>query len=213
MKSPASRPVAILPDIPIGKLDSIDTFLPDELLSGSDRKELVHWENDPGEGPRGELFENVIYKSHTMLTFRRSLPFLGLSGNETVLEVGSGQGWASVMLKRKLPGCYLVASDVSPHALQFSSRYEDLIGASIDEKWACTVLKLPFADAQFDVVFCFAAFHHFIIGDRYKATLAELLRVLKPSGQIPVVRALDGGLLLLRRESPRDQEPIAFGCR
>ncbi len=105
-----------------------------------------------------------------------------LSGDECVVELGFGQGWASVMLKREYPNCYVVASDVSPHALQMAEGYEKLIGASIDEKWASSASGLPFTDGQIDVVFCFA--HHFMIGDRYAATLKEMLRILRPGGRI-----------------------------
>lgn len=165
-------------------LGPVSIFENEGLLSDSDRKELKFWENDLGEGPGSDLFDNVIYKSRVMLTFRRALKFLNLSGDECVVELGSGQGWASVMLKREYPNCYVVASDVSPHALQMAEGYEKLIGASIDEKWASSASGLPFTDGQIDVVFCFAAFHHFIIGDRYAATLKEMLRILRPGGRI-----------------------------
>lgn len=168
----------------IGRLGSVNVFRNEAALSESDRKELQFWEHDPGEGPDSDIFENVIYKSRVMLTFRRAMKFLGLADGETVLELGAGQGWASVMLKRRYPGCYVIASDVSPHALQMTAKYETLIGATVDEKWASNASTLPFLDNQIDMAFCFAAFHHFIIGDRYAATLQEILRVLRPGGRL-----------------------------
>lgn len=153
-------------------------------LSESDKKELQFWEHDAGEGPDADIFLNLIYKARVMLTFRRAMAFLSLSGSETILEVGAGQGWASVILKRQHPSCYVVASDVSQHAIEVSAKYETVIGAKIDEKWACSADNMPFANDSFDVVFCFAAFHHFIIGNRYSETLNEAMRVLKPGGRL-----------------------------
>jgi ubiquinone/menaquinone biosynthesis C-methylase UbiE len=173
-----------LANVQIEQLGSINIFRDDVSLSESDRKELRFWENDPGEGPDSDIFENVVYKSRFLLTFRRALKFMNVAGGETILELGSGQGWASVMLKRMHPECYVVASDVSPHALQMTSKYEAIMATAIDEKWACGASRLPFSDDQFDIVFCFAAFHHFIIGDRYRATLTEILRVLRPGGRL-----------------------------
>jgi ubiquinone/menaquinone biosynthesis C-methylase UbiE len=173
-----------LANVQIEQLGPIRIFRDEVSLSESDRKELRFWENDPGEGPDSDIFENVIYKSRFMLTFRRALKFMNVAGGETILELGSGQGWASVMFKRKHPECYVVASDVSPHALLVASKYEAVMATTIDEKWACGASRLPFADNQFDIVFCFAAFHHFIIGDRYRPTLTEIHRVLRPGGRL-----------------------------
>jgi ubiquinone/menaquinone biosynthesis C-methylase UbiE len=173
-----------LADVQVEQLGPVNIFRDDVSLSESDRKELQFWENDPGEGPDADIFENIVYKSRVMLTFRRALEFMNISGDETILELGSGQGWASAMLKRKHPECYVVASDVSPHALMVASKYETVMATAIDEKWACGASRLPFADNQFDIVFCFAAFHHFIIGDRYRTTLTEIHRVLRPGGRL-----------------------------
>lgn len=171
-----------LANVQIEQLGSVNIFRDEVSLSESDRKELRFWEDDPGEGPDADIFENIIYKSRVMLTFRRASKFMNVAGGETILELGSGQGWASVMLKRKYPDCYVVASDVSPHALLVASKYEAVTATAINEKWASGASRLPFSDNQFDMVFCFAAFHHFIIGDRYRATLTEILRVLRPGG-------------------------------
>lgn len=175
--------IEILDLVHVEHLDQVAVYK-SRNLSTSDEKELTFWANDPGEGPDADIFENTIYKSRVMLTFRSAHPFMQIKGDERVLEVGAGQGWASVMLKRRFPQCYVVASDVSPHALQVTAKYETLMRAQIDEKWACSGAELPVADQSFDVVFCFAAFHHFVIGDRYNSTLREMIRVLRPGGRV-----------------------------
>lgn len=154
------------------------------LLSESDKKELVFWQNDPGEGPGANLFENLIYKGRIIITFLKLIDHLKIKDQERILELGSGQGWAAAIVKQKFPNSHVVASDVSSHALALSKQYEDVIGASIDEKWAFSALASPFPDESFDLIFCFAAFHHFIIGNRYANTLKEVMRILKPGGRI-----------------------------
>lgn len=154
------------------------------LLSSSDVRELEFWSNDRGEGPDADLFENVIYKSRVMIVFRSLVDRLRIALGERILELGAGHGWASIIAKSEVPDAYVVTSDLSHDAIRNSAKYETLIGARIDEKWACSAVSLPFADGRFDLVFCFAAFHHFIIGSRYDAVLSEVHRVLKPGGRL-----------------------------
>jgi ubiquinone/menaquinone biosynthesis C-methylase UbiE len=156
----------------------------EKQLSESDRKELVFWSTDRGEGPKADLFENVIYKSRVMIVFRSLLDRLKVKANDRVLELGAGHGWASVMAKAHVPSAHFTATDLSHDAIRNASKYESLIGASIDEKWACSAVNLPFEDRSFDLVFCFAAFHHFIIGSRYSSVLEQVHRVLRPGGRL-----------------------------
>lgn len=153
------------------------------MLSGSDEKELHFWSTNPKEGPQGDLFDNIIYKSSFIRVFDKLIPCLRLSGKETILEMGGGHCWSSVLLKRKYPDCYVVASDLSPDALRFSSKYEDLLQSAVDEKWAFNCRNIPFEEEQFDLVFTFAAFHHFSEGNDYGPAIRETVRMLKPGGR------------------------------
>ncbi|TXN34540.1 class I SAM-dependent methyltransferase [Methylobacterium sp. WL30] len=154
------------------------------LLSSSDQKELVFWSTDRGEGPEADLFENVIYKSRVMIAFQSLLDRLQIRPGDQVLKLGAGHGWASVMAKSQVPTAHFAATDLSTDAIRTSELYEGLIGARLDEKWACSAVSLPFSDNRFDLVFCFAAFDHFIIGLRYEAVLRQVHRVLKPGGRL-----------------------------
>lgn len=153
------------------------------VSSSSDEKELRFWSADPLEGPQGDLFDNIVYKSNFIKVFDKLMPYLRVTGKETVLELGGGHCWASVLLKRNYPSCYVVASDLSPDALLFSSKYEDILQSDVDEKWAFNSRNIPFEEGQFDLVFAFAAFHHFSEGNDFGPAIREVVRVLRPGGK------------------------------
>ncbi len=163
-------------------------------LSSSDEKEMRFWSTNPLESPQSDLFDNIVHKSNFIRVFDKLVPDLRLSGDETVLELGGGHCWSSVLLKRSHPECYVVASDLSPDALLFSRKYEGVLKSEIDEKWAFNSRNIPFEDGQFDLVFAFAAFHHFSEGNDYGPAIKEAVRMLRPGGRV---------VLLYEPSSPR----------
>lgn len=164
------------------------------VMSSSDEKELIFWSNSPSEGPSGDLFDNIIHKSNFIRVFDKLSPDLRLLGEETILEMGGGHCWASAILKRDHPNCYVVASDLSPEAVLFSAKYESILQSKLDEKWAFNIRNIPFEDEQFDLVFTFAAFHHFSTAGDYEPAIRETVRMLKPGGR---------AVLLYEPSSPR----------
>jgi SAM-dependent methyltransferase len=77
-----------------------------------------------------------------------------------------------------------VTSDLVPDCVRHAIGYERAQGASVDEKWAFSVRDIPFADAQFDRIFTFAAFHHFGDHGDYSRPMKEIARILKPGGKL-----------------------------
>jgi ubiquinone/menaquinone biosynthesis C-methylase UbiE len=195
------RPLALLPDLIPAYSDGVAVYLHEEELAPSDHKELAEQRNYTPEHPDLDLFTHTVAKATFITMFQRLLPTFQLSGGERVLELGAGRGWASTMLKQAHGSCYVVATDLSPVPVSRVREYEELLGVRLDERWACAASALPFADEQFDIVFTFAAFHHLIIGDRYKTMLAEALRVLKPNGRL---------LLLYEPSAPRYLYRLAY---
>src|SRR5919202_2108810 len=80
-------------------------------LSESDSKEVNFWASDPLESYNGDLFANIVSKANYIKVFEQLIPRLDLAGNETILEIGGGHCWASALIKRSYPQCYVVASD------------------------------------------------------------------------------------------------------
>jgi SAM-dependent methyltransferase len=97
----------------------------------------------------------------------------------TILEIGAGQGWASCMLKKKYANKQIFCSDLSEYAIASVKYWEELFKIKLDKTIVCKSYDIPLDNASADIIFCFAAFHHF---RDYQNTLNEVYRILKPNG-------------------------------
>jgi ubiquinone/menaquinone biosynthesis C-methylase UbiE len=89
-----------------------------------------------------------------------------------------GQGWASCILKKKCNTRKIVTSDITEYATGSKKYWETVFGVTI-ESLVCKSYEIPFADESFDIVFCYAAAHHF---REYEKSLRDIFRVTKPGG-------------------------------
>lgn len=133
---------------------------------------------------------------------------MNLTGRETILDVGAGQGWASRYFAAK--GCKVVAMDIvadeyyglgrawaiMEHA---GVRFEPILGDGE---------RLPFPDGKFDIVFFCGALHHFKNFDRL---LKETYRVLKPGGRIIASGEPSISILLKEETAQASLEETHFG--
>ena len=96
------------------------------------------------------------------------------------LEIGTGLGWGTVGLLRTQPALAVVTTDYEAPILR---RARDFIHEQQPDSrvgYVQTDAKaLPFAKERFDFVVSLYVLHH---AEGYRATLAEIARVLKPSG-------------------------------
>lgn len=168
----------------VTKRDHVGIHLDESGLPASDQRELRFWSTDPRYNRASSLWENLKVKAGELRMFEELMPMLDPRPGQRLLELGAGQAWASLMVKRQYPLCEVHASDVAPEAMLGAEKWERLLETRLDGYWACQADRTPFADEQFDTVFTFAAFHHFAIGGRAGAALRESVRLLKRGGRL-----------------------------
>ncbi len=105
-----------------------------------------------------------------------------LQPGESVLDVGCGTGTLALVAKRQVGNGAVAGIDASPEMIQ---RARHKAGrASLQLKFeVASADALPFPDGSFDVVLCTVTLHHLRRSMR-SAAVAEMRRVLKPSGRV-----------------------------
>lgn len=121
------------------------------------------------------------WRSEEWQAIRKLLP----PASGRALDVGAGRGIASYALAKE--GFAVTALEPDASALVGAQAIRGLAAASglpieVTEEFS---ERLPFADAQFDVVFARAVLHH---TSDLAAACHEFLRVLKPGGRLLAVR-------------------------
>jgi ubiquinone/menaquinone biosynthesis C-methylase UbiE len=113
--------------------------------------------------------------------FDMALDEMQLNGNEVILDMGAGQGWASRYFAAK--GCRVIATDIVDdewYGLGRAWAIMDRAGVYFEPMLADGE-NLPFPADTFDIVFFCGALHHFRDA---KGVLAQVFRVLKPGGRL-----------------------------
>ncbi|MFE2164578.1 class I SAM-dependent methyltransferase [Streptomyces sp. NPDC059447] len=101
-----------------------------------------------------------------------------------VLDCSCGIGTQAIGLA--LRGHHVTGTDISPRAAARAAR--EAAGRSLGLRTAAADMRrLPFADGRFDTVVCADnSLPHLLTEQDVKAALAEMLRVLRPGGQLLV---------------------------
>lgn len=127
---------------------------------------------------------------------RIALEMLSLAGGERVLDVGCGPGNFSRSFAREASDGLVVGLDASRTMLARAAQETNadnvayLLGDAAD---------LPFGDASFDAVCCFAALY--LIEHPMRA-VDEIARVLVPGGRVALLSSCNRGLLPASVTSP-----------
>lgn len=113
---------------------------------------------------------------------------LAIRPDARILDVGCGSGRHTARA-HELPGVFIVGVDLNTDDLrQARARLElhDSLGAHGGGAWellAGDVIRLPFRRDCFDLVICSEVLEHI---HAHRAAVAELIRVLKPGGDLVV---------------------------
>lgn len=99
--------------------------------------------------------------------------------NKAVLEIGCGRGAGTELLLRHCGADRVVAFDFDSAQLAGARKRHRARGERRAVLFQGDAARLPFADAQFDVVVEFAILHHV---PEWRLALKEIARVLKPGG-------------------------------
>ena len=137
----------------------------------------------------------------------RLLDGLGLTGQESLLDVGCGRGLLLIGAARRLPNGRAVGVDLWSQVDLADNRASATLANAAAEGVAERVevhegdmRKLPFADASFDAVVASLSIHNIYSVEGRREAILEIVRVLKPGGKVALmdirhVREYAAGLL------------------
>ncbi len=134
---------------------------------------------------RATGWENACYPERVRSQLTPLVQRFALHPGSDVLDMGTGPGTLLPYLRAALgPGGRLVAFDLSREMVRMAMHKCSSCGASVVQ---ATAMHLPFADARFDAVICFAAFPHF--SDKLQV-LMEMRRVARPGAPLFIAHLL-----------------------
>lgn len=163
-------------------------------------KNIVAWARDnpvPSEAAPGyipalrwrvltPLFDVVVRTTMREVTVKRQLlDQADISPGESVLDLGCGTGTLAIELMGRCPRAVVTGLDADPDVLARARRKAEGASRHIDFVEGLAT-ELPFPDGHFDKVLSSLFFHH-LSTDQKHVTLAEIVRVLKPGGELHAV--------------------------
>lgn len=146
------------------------------------QEEIDFWKNSQDESPGSRSTKKILEKASNgiiLLECIAKIKEINWDKQLTVLEIGGGQGWASCILKSLHKNCRFVTTDISEYAIASINQWEDIFDTKIDKTYACTSYETNEDDESIDLVFTFAAAHHFL---KHRRTLREMHRILSHNG-------------------------------
>lgn len=107
-----------------------------------------------------------------------------IGGSQKILDVGSGTGTLSLMIKKQHPQLEVFGIDPDPQIIEIARGKAARAGLKIDfcQGFAS---RLPYPDNSFDGVVSSFVIHHLKQDDKIRA-FKETYRVLKPNGELHI---------------------------
>ncbi len=146
---------------------------------------------------------------------RRLIEQARIQPRQRVLDLGCGTATLTLMIAERHPETELVGFDADPRILEIARRKIARAGAKITLEEGMA-FELPYPDCTFDRVVSSLVFHHLTPEDK-RRTLAEVLRVLRPGGQLHIVDfgppSTRAGRLFARIFHPGEEQRDNIGGR
>ena len=141
---------------------------------------VIHW------AARYDLLTWLFTRGKERAFRARLLDLAGIQRGQSVLDIGCGTGTLAIAATSHVgPTGSVVGIDASPPMIARAARKAAKADAPAIFQLAVAE-RLPFPDAQFDVVLSTLMFHHLPRKTRQECAI-EIRRVLKPGGRVLVV--------------------------
>jgi ubiquinone/menaquinone biosynthesis C-methylase UbiE len=151
------------------------------------------------------VYDPAIRWTTREATFKwRLLEHAALQPGQRVLDLGCGTGTLAIMAKQARPEAVLVGLDGDPEILERAGAKARRAGVELQLDHGFST-ELPYEDESFDLVLSTLFFHHLTGADKRRTT-GEIVRVLRPGGELhvadfgrpadPLMRALFGWVRL-----------------
>lgn len=131
------------------------------------------------------LFDVFVSGTTRERTFKQKLlDQARLDDDLDVLDLGAGSGTLAIWAKQRAPEMTIRGLDGDPAIIRQADRKAVRAGVDIafDEGLS---YDLPYEDESFDRVLSSLFFHHLVLRDKER-TIAEVVRVLRPGGEVHV---------------------------
>ena len=129
--------------------------------------------------PQYDQLNLVISLGQTTWWRTRALKALALQPGQRLLDIGTGTGWVVQYLAKRFPQAELEGTDLAPQMLVEARKIDP------DHRYfEADVCALPCEDASYDVVTTVFTSRNF---PQLEQSVAEMMRVLKPGGQLLVL--------------------------
>jgi ubiquinone/menaquinone biosynthesis C-methylase UbiE len=126
----------------------------------------------------GETYESIIQLRMDVLRDELGMQHCNSPGLK-ILDFGCGTGTTEIYLRLLFPQAEITGLDASAESIRIAGQH-DLKAVSFVHS---NSTRVPFVDGHFDLIYTNGTFHH-IPAEERPAVLAELARILKPSGMI-----------------------------
>ena len=116
---------------------------------------------------------------------RRLIDQAQIRPGQRVLDLGCGTATLTILVKQTHPDSEVVGIDGDPKVLEIGRMKATRAGVDIKLDHGMA-FQLPYPDHWFDRVLSSLVFHHLTTENKHR-TLSEIVRVLKPGGELHVV--------------------------